>query len=227
MSTISLTGNTAQTAASSASNRTRALLAAGGIAGPLFIAAVVIQAYARAGFDPKRHPLSLLSLGDLGWIQITAFIVCGVLALASAFGLRRVLSPGRAATWGPRLVGLYGAALIWGGVFVADPAFGFPPGTPDGSPTSMSWHGMLHTIAPTVAGLAVVAACIVFARRYAALGHRGWVAYLVATVVLNLALTWASFPAADYRLMLAGGAIAWIGISAITADQLRRVSRAT
>lgn len=206
-------------AAPTANSQTRKLLAAGVTAGPLFVAVVVAQALTRPGFDPKRHPLSLLSLGDLGWIQITNFVACGVLALVSAFGLRRVLHPGPAGTWAPPLVGVYGAGLIWGGVFVADPAFGFPPGTADG-PGSMSWHGILHAFAPVAAGLAVVAALLVLARRYARLGRPSWVAYCVITVVLNLVLTWASFPAGDFRLMLAGGALAWIGLSVVTAHQL-------
>ena len=45
---------------------TRALLAAGVVAGPLFYVMVGIQALTRPGFDIRRHPLSLLSLGDLG-----------------------------------------------------------------------------------------------------------------------------------------------------------------
>jgi hypothetical protein len=208
------------TVPSSFSDRTRTLLAGGAVAGPLFVTVVVLQELTRTGFDPVRHPLSLLSLGDLGWIQITNFVLCGALVVASAFGLRRLLHPGRGGTWAPILVGVYGIGLVWGGVFVADAAYGFPPGTPDGMPTSMSWHGILHAIAPAVAGIAVGAALLVFARRYAGLGRKGWTAYCVATAVLNLALTWTSFPAADYRLMLAGGAIAWIGVSVVTAHQM-------
>jgi hypothetical protein len=198
----------------------RAWLTCGVVAGPLFVAAVVIQEATRAGFDPKEHPLSLLSLGDLGWIQITNFVVCGLLATASAVGVRRALHPGRASTWGPILFGVYGVGLVWGGVFVADPAFGFPPGTPDGAPAEMSWHGILHGIAPAAAGIALVAACFVFARRFAARHKRGWVAYCVATAVADFVLTGASFAASDYRLMLAGGAMLWIWASAVCAHTL-------
>ena len=41
------------------------------------------------------HPLSLLSLGDLGWIQIANFVVTGLLVTACAIGMRRVLHPAR------------------------------------------------------------------------------------------------------------------------------------
>lgn len=200
---------------------TRPLLACGVVGGPLFVAAVVIQEATRAGFDPAEHALSQLSTGDLGWIQIANFIVSGLLFLAAAVGMRRVLHPGRGGTWGPWLIGIFGASLIWGGVFVADPANGFPPGTPAGSPEQLSWHGALHAVAPAVGGVAIVAACFVLARRFAGLGQPGWVAYSVATPVVYLVLAFASFPADDFRLMLAGGAVAWLWASVIAARLVR------
>src|SRR6266511_22109 len=87
---------------------TRALLAGGVVAGPLFIVVGLLQAYTRDGFDLRRHPLSLLSNGDLGWIQITTFVVTGLLFAGTAVGMRRVLHPGRGGTWGPLLVGAVG-----------------------------------------------------------------------------------------------------------------------
>jgi Protein of unknown function (DUF998) len=85
--------------------RTSALLACGIVAGPLFLAVVRAQAFAREGFDLGRHPLSLLSLGELGWIQIANFVVTGALYVACAVGMWQVLHPGRSGTWGPVLVG--------------------------------------------------------------------------------------------------------------------------
>ena len=38
---------------------------------------------------------------DLGWIQITTFVVTGLLWVAFAVGMRRVRHPGRGGTWGP------------------------------------------------------------------------------------------------------------------------------
>lgn len=84
------------------------------------------QAFTRQGFDLSRHPLSLLSLGDLGWIQIANFVVTGVLYVACAVGMRRGLGPGPGAAWGPRLVGVLGIGLIMGGVFLTDAGAGFP-----------------------------------------------------------------------------------------------------
>ena len=92
--------------------RLAVLLSGGLIAGPLFIGASYAQVLTRAGFDLERHAISMLSLGDLGWIQVTDFIGCGLLILALAVGIRRALHPGPAATWGPLLVGAYGVGLV-------------------------------------------------------------------------------------------------------------------
>ena len=111
---------------------TRALLACGVVAGPLFLVAGLAQALTRDGFDLTRHALSLLSNGHLGWIQIGNFLVSGLLTITCAVGMRRVLGRGPGGTWGPRLVGIFGTSLVCAGVFRADAADGFPPGTPPG-----------------------------------------------------------------------------------------------
>ena len=170
-------------------NTTRPLLACGAVAGPLFIGVALLQAFTRAGFDLNDHPLSLLSLGDLGWVQITNFVAAGLLFLVSAVGMRRVLQGSRGGTWGPRLVGAFGLSLVAGGIFVADPAYGFPPGTPAGAPDGMSWHGILHGIAPVVGFLALIVACFVFARRFAALRYWGWAGACATTGVVVLVLS--------------------------------------
>jgi len=199
------------------SSTTRTLLTCGVLGGPLFIIVVVAQEYTREGFDPKQHALSQLSLGDLGWLQIANFIVTGLLFIACAVGMRRVLRGQPGGTWGPWLFGTFGAALIWGGVFVTDPAYGFPPGTPEGAPDadSLTWHGMLHAVAPTVAAIAIVAAAMVFARRFHGRGERGWMWYSIGAMVAYLVLAFASFPAGDFRLMLAGGVLGWSWASVV------------
>ncbi|SEG76906.1 Protein of unknown function [Thermomonospora echinospora] len=200
----------------SADRTTRTLLAGGVIAGPLFVTVVLAQALTRDGFDPRRHPLSLLGLGDLGWIQIADFVLAGLLFLGAAVGLRRALHPGRGGTWGPLLVGVIGLSMVWAGVFVADPYQGYPVGVPE----QATWHGALHNIAPALSGLAQGAACLVMARRYAGLKRRGWAAYCVITMVAGLVLNHAAMAVGDFRLMLAGGVIAWLWVSVVIADVL-------
>jgi hypothetical membrane protein len=160
----------------------RRLLVCGVVAGPLFVLTVLLQAVTRAGFDPSRHPLSLLSLGEWGWIQVANFVVCGALFVAAAVGLRRRMVVGRASTWGPRLIGGFGLCLVWAGIFPADPADGFPAGAPEGA-GELSWHGLLHSFGPAVAFLLLAAACVVFARRLFADGRKGWAVYCLVTAV--------------------------------------------
>ena len=163
---------------------TRALLVCGVLAGPLFVTVLAAQALTRDGFDPSRHPISALSLGDRGWIQIADFVLVGVLSVAFAAGLRRVPRP---APWGPLLIAVYGVGLIVTGVFVGDPGLGFPPGTEPGIP-ELSWHAAVHAAAPPVAFGALIGGCAVFARRFSGGGRRGWAGYSAGTAVAALAL---------------------------------------
>ena len=165
---------------------TRALLICGLIAGPLYLIVGLIQALTRPGFNILRHDLSLLANGDLGWIQITNLVLTGLLVGAFAVGMRRALSAGPGQIWGPILLGIYSLGLIGAGFFTADPAFGFPPGTPANAHT-ISWHGLLHIVTAGLGFLALIAACFVFARRFASRRQRGWAAFSLATGVIFLA----------------------------------------
>src|SRR3954468_1418541 len=133
-------------------------LRCGIVAGPLFVVVGLAQAFTREGFDLREHTLSLLSNGGLGWIQIANFIVSGLLFIVGAAGIRTALPTGRAHRWGPRLIGAFGVGMAAAGVFSPDPAFGFPPGTPDGKPDSVSWHGALHYTVASLAFIALIAA---------------------------------------------------------------------
>lgn len=218
MNTVPATSSASLTTPSAA---TRRLLACGVLAGPLFVATAIAQAATRDGFDPVAHPMSMLSLSDLGWIQITNFIVAGLLALVGAVGLGRALDGGPGAKWGPRLFGLYGIALVWGGVFIVDPAFGYPAGTPDGAPAEQSWHSILHAFAAPMAGLALLAASFVFARRFGREGRGLWRAACFTVAVLYVALTATALSVGDYRLMFAGGALTWLWAAAVSLQVLR------
>ena len=180
------TGNAVPVVDAPTARLTRALLICGLMAGPLFVTVVAVQASTRAGFDPWRHPVSALSLGERGWIQITDFVVVGVLSVAFAVGLRRVLRPDPA-TWGPLMVAVYGVGLIVTGVFVGDPGLGFPPGTEPGIP-ELSWHAAVHAAGPPVAFGALIGACVVFARRFRDSGRRGWAGFSAGTGAAALAL---------------------------------------
>ncbi len=195
----------AQTASPGAPTRQSTWLLAGGIvAGPLFLAVWLIQAFTREGFDLGRHPLSLLSLGELGWIQIANFVVTGVLYVACAVGMWRVLRPGPGGTWGPLLVGGFGIGLILAGIFTTDPGAGFPPGAPAGAPERISWHGVLHEVGFVVAVVSWTAACFVLVRRFVALKQWGWIGGCVATPLAVLVLaSWPDQDSLSLRLVIA------------------------
>jgi len=185
----------------------RPLLGAGVIAGFLFVLVPLMEMFIRPGFDIKRHAISVLSLGELGWIQIATFLVTGGLTVACAIGMRRVMYPGPSGAWGPLLIGIFGFGMIAAGIFSTDPSFGFPPGAPAGMPTAMSWHAILHSIAFFMAFTALPVACFVFVRRLASLGQTGWVAYCLATGVATpalIALGMGSIIASGVAFFLAG-----------------------
>jgi hypothetical protein len=154
------------------------LLLACGAIGPLFfIVAFLIEGATRTDYNPLRQPVSSLSIGELGWMQIANFTFTGLLILAFASGLRRVLRPS-GSFWGPLLIGLVGIGLIGAGIFIADPLNGYPPGTPL-IPTVRSQQGRLHDLFGIPVFLGLPIACFVLGRRFARLGEREWTAYSV------------------------------------------------
>jgi hypothetical protein len=199
---------------------TRTLLTAGTIAGPVFVTVAGAQALTRTGFDLRRHPLSLLSLGELGWVQVANFVVCGLLVVAAALGARRVLRSGPGHRWAPRLLAAHGAGLILAGIFPADPSMGFPAGAPAGEPASYSWHSNLHGVGFGLAMLSLLAACIVLARRAVRQKDLGWATCCVVTAlgvpaVLALGPVPFSLRAAAATLLT----FAWVGALSV---RLRR-----
>ena len=155
-----------------ARRKRKALLSCGVIAGPLFVAAFLVEGTARVGYDPLRHPVSSLALGDSGWAQSANFVVTGLLTLAFAAGLRLALWPGKGSTWGPLLIGAWAIGLLGAGIFPTDLVSDYPPGTPDQLP-GYTWHGALHDLFSIPGFVALAAACFVFASRFAARGERG------------------------------------------------------
>ena len=204
---------------------TRSLLGYGVIAGPVYLTVSLAQAFTREGFDPARHAWSMLANGSLGWIQITNFVLTGLMVLAAAAGLRRAFGTGPAGRWAPRLVAVYGVSLLAAGVFRADPALGFPAGTPEG-PGEVSWHGALHFVAGGVGFACLAAACFVVARRYSAQGRRGralWSRATGAVFLSGFAMLASSGGSQAGTLAFTAAVIAvWAWLSAVAADAYRR-----
>lgn len=199
---------------------TRTLLTCGVAAGPAFATVAAAQMLTRDGYDLSRHPISLLSTGAHGWVQIANFVLAGSQLVAFAVGMRRTLRGGRGATWAPRLMGAFGVGLVLAGVFVTDPENGFPLGTPAGPPAEVSWHAVLHGIGPFGFD-ALIVACFVLARRFYTEHGTRWTVASVGTGVVLLALL-ANPAAPGLSLRMAAGALVALAYTTALAVRLRQ-----
>lgn len=106
-----------------------------GAAGPIIawgLSFVVIAGW--PGYDPIRQSISLLADAPLGWLQTVAFALSGVLGVAWAIGLSRVLGATPRNRAIVRLLLLIQAAIAFG--------FAILPTDPEGAP--MTTIGTLH-----------------------------------------------------------------------------------
>jgi len=164
---------TAAAAPSHAFNRaavTRSLLGYGVVVGPLYLVAGVAQGLLRPGFSFARHPLSVLANGDYGWVQTANFAISGLMVIAAAIGVARVVGRGaRATSW---TLAAFGAGVALAAIFRADPIDGFPVGTPLGPPTSVTTMGLLHFVVGALAFACFGVSALLAARMLARRGER-------------------------------------------------------
>lgn len=165
------------------SNQTNMLLTAGILAGPIYILVGIIEILTRPGFDMTRHDLSLMANGDFGWVHILLLVVTGLLTIAGAAGLRSKIKGKKGGTWGPLMLGLYGFGLVGAGIFSADPANGFPIGTPEGA-AEITTNGLLHFLSGTVGFIGLIAACFILAKYFKAKDEQSWAKYSRITGIL-------------------------------------------
>lgn len=204
---------------------TRLLLWAGAVGPLLFVVVLLIEGATRPGYSAWHTFGSLLSLGDQGWMQITNFIVCGVLVLGFAIGLRQALHSGKGAVWGPVLLGLWGLLLIIAGIFVTDPGQGYPAGVaPLANPTG---HGIIHALSGLAIFIVVPIAAFVMSRRFAGdPTWRGWALYSLLTgLIMIVSFFLSQLPGASALagLLQRVGIIAgWVWVSLFTIVLLRR-----
>ncbi|MEU6325584.1 DUF998 domain-containing protein [Streptomyces sp. NPDC047009] len=204
---------------------TRSLLGYGALAGPFYVVVGLVQALTRQGFDLAHDDLSLLANGSLGWIQIVNLVLSGLMTIAAAVGMHRAFTGTPGGTWGPRLVAGYGVGLVLAGAFVADPMNGFPAGAPPGRPASISWHGLLHLVTGALGFLCLIAACLVFARRFTRQQRRGWAVYSAVSgllfLVSFLGIASGSGSAVVVLGFTAGVLIAWAWLAAVSVHLYR------
>jgi hypothetical protein len=162
---------------------TRILLTGGLIAGPVFVTVFLIEGATRAGYNPVRLPVSLLSVGDDGWMQVVNFVLDGLLVLGFAIGLvRDTRERGTPTTLGPLLLAAFSLAVIGAGLFSTDPGAGFPRGV--APPIEPTTHGVVHDLVSLVVFSILPVACFVFARRFARSGEPRWAMYSAITGIV-------------------------------------------
>jgi Protein of unknown function (DUF998) len=156
-----------------------------GVIGPVsFVAFFLIEGQVRPGYDAMRLQVSYLSLGEGGWVQVLSFLASGGLLIAFAVALRRVLGGGAGSTFGPSGVGIAGTGLVIAGLFSTAPAFGYPPGTPDGFPTELPSTAYLHVLGAFCAFGGMILAPLAMARRFRREHDGRWVIYSVLSALV-------------------------------------------
>ncbi len=160
--------------------------------GPVvFVGVFLIEGALRSGYDPVSMFVSELSLGPRGWIQITSFLVTGVLYLLFAWGLAAVFNERKTARLGWLLIALIGLGFLISGPAVMDPT---------GTPTaSMTVSGLVHSITGALVFVFMPLSAYVFLRRFR--DEERWrslrtptLVALVVMVVAVIALRFASPP---------------------------------
>jgi hypothetical membrane protein len=133
---------------------TRSMLGWGVVAGPFYVVVSLVLALTRSGFEISQHALSLLTLGDAGWMQRTNLLLTGLMVAVAGLGMIRAIRNGRGLAMGALCLA-DGLALTLSAIFLPDPVAGFPPGSAGGH---FSATGALHLVFGALGFLAMAAA---------------------------------------------------------------------
>ena len=186
---------------------TKSLLGYGMVAGPFYVAASLAEALTRYGFSLAHNDWSLLANGALGWVHVLVLVLTGLMVAAAAAGVvrqRRAERVNAASGW---FLCVYAAGLVGAGLFIADPADGFPVGTPPGPTVTPSWHGTLHIVFGGIGFLGLISACLVLAWQFRVQRQLGWAIFSLITGVVFFAA---------FAEIATGGAASSAGVLAFT-----------
>ncbi|WP_219732040.1 DUF998 domain-containing protein [Glaciihabitans sp. INWT7] len=177
------------------------------IAGPFYVIFGLVLAFTRPGFDLRRHSLSLLTLGDLGWLQRTNLILTGIMAVVAAFGMLRAIRNGRGLAMGV-LVIVYGAGLVLSAIFGPDPVEGFPVGSAGGT---FTLSGILHLLFGALGFLAIAVAAFAYSAWSRSVGARG---RATGSIVLGLLVILGFVGGAALSSQPIGVLLLWVAVLA-------------
>jgi hypothetical membrane protein len=156
--------------------KTKILLISGALGCWLFVLASIIAGRFHIDYNPVRHPLSSLALGEYGWLQVANFILLGLLTLGFAIGLRRALRPSKDSFWGGLVMGVVAIGLVGTGIFITDPEYGYPVNVPlILAPVTLP--GYLHELFSLIIFLGLPVACFILRHRFQVIHEPGWARY--------------------------------------------------
>ena len=167
-----------------------------GILAPIsFVGVFSLEGLLRSGYDPMSMYISALSLGNRGWIQISNFMVFGLLLWIFTFGLSKEFQTGKAARVGRIILSIISILFFISGPFVMDPA--------ETPANQMSFHGLIHGISGGIVFLLMPIVIFVFLRAFRS--DKRWQTFVWWTFILGT--------------IEALGVIAFIYVSKIPASQ--------
>ncbi|MET8837272.1 DUF998 domain-containing protein [Micromonospora sp. NPDC004540] len=190
----------------------------------VFVGVDLADAFTRPDYDPARHWVSHLSLGDRGWLGFAKLATCAVLLVLAAVGLRRAAARGTRTAWSWRTVAVAGLALLAAAALPMDPSLGYPAGASVGQ----SWHGTGHDVAAAVLVGAMAVAGWLLGRDLRRAGHgTAWqtTGRAVTAVVVIGFVACSALVGLDYAGILPGApsgllervalytGVAWLGLA--------------
>jgi hypothetical protein len=158
-------------------NQFRKLSAWAGILAPIiFVSVFTVEGALRNGYDPMRMYISALSLGNRGWIQISNFIVLGLLLFIFTLGLSKEFQTGKASRGG--IITLYIISVLF---FISGPFVMDPTETPA---DQMSVHGLIHGLSGGIVFLLMPIIIFIFLRRF--FSDNNWQSFRWWTLILGV-----------------------------------------
>jgi hypothetical protein len=156
--------------------KTRLLLMCGLTGSVLFVVLFLIEGFFRKDYNFIIYPISSLSIGRSGWIQVGSFILSGLLICVFAWGLGIIFRQAKDSIGLAMLFGGVGIGLIGSGIFSTDPLFGYPATAPY-SLTQYTIHGHLHNFFSVIVFICLPTACFKFRKRFKNRSEDGWALY--------------------------------------------------
>lgn len=215
----------------------KVLLSCGMAGAAIFVSVFLTEGALRENYNTSMYPVSSLSIGSRGWLQIGNFIVTGSLIIAFSTALKKQFRLTNSGKKVSRLVFLVGAGLLGAGVFSTDPIYGYPRELP----LRLSQYtiaGHLHDLCSMVVFICLPWACIVARKEFVQSGKQKLALYSVfsaAFIVVAFVLSAAGFKQAPVLVNVAGllqrlsiiGGCLWLAMLGIYFLKNRTVHRTT